>query len=422
MREHFARHRFGNATMHDLFAAWEDAGAGDLSAWTQGWLRTASLDLIALDRSGDTPVLVRSTPAEHPADRSHAMSVARYDDGAGWVVEPVTVGAEPVALSPASAGRPVVLDPRDQTWARLTLDELTLAAMPDLLPGLDDPVMRASVWNAVRDGVSNATVDPEAALRLVEAGIPHETQDIGVAALSSFAVGTLADKLLPDPEAARARFHAAALRRVESAQESSGVQLAAVRGAVASAADPELLRRWLAGDVPAPGVEVDLDLRWRILVRLATLGAVGRTELDAAFDAEPSAKAAVDRVQAVASLPDAEAKEFAWSHFTGDTKASNYAIEAAGTGLWRRGQEELTAPYVDRYFAELPGIATVHSGWVLADAAREFFPRLAVDPATLTGAERVLADDGLDLSLRRAVVDCADELRRAVRSREAFWR
>ena len=75
------------------------------------------------------------------------------------------------------------------------------------------------------------------------------------------------------------------------------VQLAAVRGAVASAADPELLRRWLAGDVPAPGVEVDLDLRWRILVRLATLGAVGRTELDAAFDAEPSAKAAVDRVR-----------------------------------------------------------------------------------------------------------------------------
>ena len=422
VREHFARHRFGNATMHDLFTAWEDAGAGDLSAWTQGWLRTASLDLIALDRSGDTPVLVRSTPAEHPADRSHAMSVARYDDGAGWVVEPVTVGAEPVALSPASAGRPVVLDPRDQTWARFTLDELTLAAMPDLLPGLDDPVMRASVWNAVRDGVSNATVDPEAALRLVEAGIPHETQDIGVAALSSFAVGTLADRLLPDPEAARARFHAAALRRVESAQESSGVQLAGVRGAVASAADPELLRRWLSGDVPAPGVEVDLDLRWRILVRLATLGAVGRTELDAAFDAEPSAKAAVDRVQAVASLPDAEAKEFAWSHFTGDTKASNYAIEAAGTGLWRRGQEELTAPYVDRYFAELPGIATVHAGWVLADAAREFFPRLAVDPATLTGAERVLADDGLDLSLRRAVVDCADELRRAVRSREAFWR
>ena len=30
--DHFERHRFGNATMHDLFASWERAGAGDLSA------------------------------------------------------------------------------------------------------------------------------------------------------------------------------------------------------------------------------------------------------------------------------------------------------------------------------------------------------------------------------------------------------
>ena len=33
----------------------------------------------------------------------------------------------------------------------------------------------------------------------------------------------------------------------------------------------------------------------------------------------------------------------------------NYELEATGEGMWRRGQEHLTAPYVERYFDELPG-------------------------------------------------------------------
>jgi aminopeptidase N len=88
--------------------------------------------------------------------------------------------------------------------------------------------------------------------------------------------------------------------------------------------------------------------------------------------------------------------------------------------MWRRGQEHLTDEYVQRYFDEVAGTASIRSGWVLADAAREFFPRLALAPETVSGAERVLADDALDLSLRRALVDSLDQLRRDLRAREVF--
>ncbi|HSE70629.1 MAG TPA: aminopeptidase N [Nocardioidaceae bacterium] len=419
VREHFARHRFGNATMHDLFSAWEDAGAGDLSGWTQGWLRTAGPDLIRLDRAGNAPVLRRTTPEQFPADRVHALSVARQSS-AGWVVEPVVVGADPVALPAEAATQPVVIDPRDQTWARLGVDELTLAALPDLLPSMTDPVMRASVWSAVRDGVSNALVDPEVALHLVEVGLPQENQDIAVGTLSLFALSTLADRLCPDPAGARRRLHDAALARLATAPGESGVQLAAARAVVSSSTDPARLRAWLAGDGLPDGLAVDLDLRWRILVRLATLGAVDRDELHRELERERTAQAAVHLVNALASLPDAEAKKFAWDHFSGAVSASNYEIEAAGTGMWRRGQEHLTDEYVQRYFDEVAGTASIRSGWVLADAAREFFPRLALAPETVSGAERVLADDALDLSLRRALVDSLDQLRRDLRAREVF--
>jgi len=121
------------------------------------------------------------------------------------------------------------------------------------------------------------------------------------------------------------------------------------------------------------------------------------------------------------SIPDEEAKHFAWAHFTGERDASNYEIEAAGRGMWRSGQEHLTRDYVERYFADLPGTVDVRSGWVLADAARDFFPRLAVDRATVARAQGLATDDSLDLSLRRALVDSADDLERALRVRHAFW-
>ena len=421
VREHFARHRFGNATMHDLFSAWEDAGAGDLSGWTEGWLRTAGVDLLALDRDVDPPAVVRTSPSTHPADRSHAFSVAVYDGRGGWTTEPVTVGGEPVPLSPAASGAPVVLDPGDRTWARLAVDRLTLDTLPDLLPRIEDPLTRAAVWGAVRDGVGNALVDPEEALRLLEAGLPTEDQDLAVSSLTAFGLQVLVDRVHPDPVAATRRFHDAARRRLATASPGSGVQLAALRAAVASDDDVAALRGLLDGSEVPEGVETDLDLRWRVLVRLAGLGAVGRAELAEHLDQERTTEAAVHLVHALAAIPDERAKELAWAHFTGATEASNYEIEAAGRGMWQRGQEHLTGPYVDRYFADLPRTVEVRAGWMLADAARDFFPRLAVDRQTVRRAEDLAADDSLDHSLRRAVVDSADDLARAVRARETFW-
>jgi aminopeptidase N len=422
VREHFARHRFGNATMHDLFSAWEEAGAGDLSSWTQGWLRTPGVDLLVVDRGSNPPSVRRTAPESYPAERTHALSVAVHDEDRGWTREAVTVGGRPAPLPPSAATAPVVLDPRDETWARLGLDELTLAALPDLVPSMADPLMRASVWGAVRDGVGNALLDPETALVLVEAGLPTETQDIGVTALTTFTLATLVDRVHPDAEAALGRFHTAAEARLASAAPGSGVQLAALRAAIASDTDPASLRARLEGPGLPDGTAPDLDLRWRVLVRLASLGAVDRAELAEWLDRERTTQAAVDHVQAVCALPDAEAKEFAWSHFTGQhAAASNYEIEAAGRGLWRRGQEKLTVGYVERYFAELPGTTEVRSGWILADAARDFFPRLAVDRTTVNRAQSLAAGESLDGGLRRAVVDSADDLARALRAREAFW-
>jgi aminopeptidase N len=332
-------------------------------------------------------------------------------------VAPLTVASPRTALS-AADGVPVVLDPAEETWARFAPDDVTLAALPDLLPAMTDPLMRASVWNAVRDATANALLDPRVALDLATIGLAGETQDQGVTTIGSFGLD-LAKRLLNDPAPALPRIQAAARSRADTAP-TSAVRLAAVRVLIGSGTDAAELLGWLAGDGGTAGIEVDLDLRWRLLIRLASLGAVDRPELQRQLDAQTTGEAKVHHTQALASLPDEEAKAFAWDRFSGAVEASNYELAAAGHGMWHRGQEELTAPYVDRYFAEVAGTVKVRSGWLLADAAREFFPRLCVHRSAVDAARGVLADRSLDLSLRRALVDETDDLSRAVQVRETF--
>jgi aminopeptidase N len=200
---------------------------------------------------------------------------------------------------------------------------------------------------------------------------------------------------------------------------SSTLQLSAFQAAVSSASDAGLLRAWLAGDGLPDGIALDLDLRWRVLVRLAVLGEVDRAELQAALDAEPTAVSRVEHSRAMASLPDAEAKAWAWQRFTGEVDVPNYELEAAGLGMWRHGQEELTAEYVHRFFADLPGTVEKRSGWLLADAAQAFFPMTALADETLAKAQALIDDETLDLSLRRRLVDDADELAHRLAIRRA---
>jgi len=399
--DHFDAHAFGNATMHDLLASWQRAGAGDLSGFADQWLRTAGPDTITYSRA--TGELLRTPPAEHPADRTHAFRVALSGDG-GWREEQVAVtsGRTPVALS----GEAIVLDPHDDTWAVLIPDQTTVDALPTLLPTLADDQLRAGIWNNLRSGFHNAAVSPADVIEIAVASLPVEdTEDTGRRTIAWL----FRDVVPLAPEGSLSRLHDAAVAKIAATPTGSEQQLAAFRAAIRSAEDASVLRGWLA-TTPA-GIDLDLDLRWRMLGRLAALGATSREELRAAFDAEPANDARVALTGALCSLPDAEAKAYAWSVFTGETDLPNYDVVAAGHGLWR-GPASLTEGYVERYFAELPATVNARSGWVLAQAAEAFFPAGSVTPETLVRARAAIETPGLDLSLRRVLVDGTDQLAR----------
>jgi aminopeptidase N len=421
--DHLESHRFGNATMHDLFASWERAGAGDLGDVTDGWLRTRGVDTVAHDRAAG--VLRRTPPAVEPVERTHRLTLAITPAGRPGRRVPVVLDA---ATTPLEVGEDeaVVIDVGEDSWLLARPDATTVALLPSVMRSTTDPMERSAVWNNLRSAFELGGASPEEVLAVAAVTIPDETSDEplsfnGWASSPSkmLLMEWLVSKVAPlaaDPTEALEALHRACLARATTAEPGSTVQLAAFQGAVASCRSGEAVSRWLGGEVP-DGVDVDLSLRWRLLVQQAALGATDRSSLDAALAQEPTATSRVDHARAVASLPDETAKAWAWGRFTGVEDVPNYELQATGQGMWVPGQEHLTAPYVDRYFDDLPSTTSHRSGWVLADAACWFFPLTSQDPATVDRATRLAEDESLDLSLRRQLRVMADELRRRLAAR-----
>jgi aminopeptidase N len=423
VRDHFDRHRFGNATMHDLFGAWERAGAGDLDAWTEAWLRSAGVDRLELTRGDHGVELVRTPPGDAPSNRSQTVSVASWD-GDSWRTEDVLVERDrtPVHVAPEA---PAVVDADTDAWASITFDDLTARRLAELMASTTDPMLRSAVWITVRNGVDHARLDPTRAVDILAGGIPSEEHDFALTALAVWAGddgegshNVVHWKLLPvvaDADAARRRLHDAFVARATSASAGSELQLAAAQGAILTAPGPEPLRALLADDW-LPGLVVDSGLRWRALKRLTSLGETDLDELDKALADDNDAKTQLSHAWCRARLPEADAKAWAWQRFTGEVPASNYEIEAIGSGMWQTGRDDLLAPYAARYFEELPGTTQVRQGWVLGDAARFFFPISIMTDDTLHRRDELLTDDSLNPTLRRVLLDAGDDLRRRIES------
>ncbi len=433
LNAHFAKHRFGNATLADLLESLSATSGRDLTGWAQRWLRTAQVNTLRAEVSVGPDgrytevAVVQTAPESHPVLRPHRIGVARYAaDGSVRHVEvdldPDVDGGRTVLadLAGAPAARLLLPNAGDLTFAKVRLDPASADAVPLVLPGLTDPLARALLWGAVLDAAIDGERPVTALVELITAALPAETEVViaeDVLTLSRSLIDRYLDPLAR--EAALVRVADACRRLLDTAPPGGSLQLAAARGWIAATGDADLLTGWLAGrDVP-PGLAVDAELRWSVLERLVVLGAAGPAEIDAEVAADRSATGAERAARCRAALPDPAAKRAAWEIVVADTELSNRLVEATAEGFWQPEQAELTAPYVARYVADMPAVARLRTPWVADRIAGLAFPRYAVAQTTREAVADLLARDDLTPGLRRRVVDADDDLRRALVARTA---
>ncbi|MFI7608001.1 aminopeptidase N [Micromonospora sp. NPDC049366] len=433
LNAHFAAHRFGNATLADLLGSLSAASGRDLTGWAQRWLREAQVNTVRAEVTVDADgryrevALVQTAPASHPVLRPHRIGVGRYDaDGA---VDRVEVDLDPDAdggrtilaeLTGAPAARLLLPNDGDLTFAKVRLDPASADAVPLVLPSLADPLARALLWGEALDAATDGERPVTGVVALIAAALPGETEVIIAEDVLSLS-RSLVDRYL-DPaarETALALIAVACGRMLDAAPAGGSMQLAAARALIGATTDADLLTGWLAGRAVPAGLAVDAELRWAVLRRLVVLGAAGEPEIAAEAAADPSAAGAERAARCRASLPDPAAKQAAWEIIVSNTELSNRLIEATAEGFWLPEQAELTAAYVDRYFADMPEAARLRTPWTAERVASLAFPRYAVTQPTREAAEALLARDDLTPGLRRAVTDAADDLRRALIARTA---
>ncbi len=176
------------------------------------------------------------------------------------------------------------------------------------------------------------------------------------------------------------------------------------------------MRAWLAGADLPPNLDLDPELAWSIVIRLATL--TGDAEVIAEQSRrDPSAAGRAHAAQARAALADADAKQTAWALLMEPSDLGAYELYATASGFFAPTQNELCEPYASRYFDEIAATGGFRTGWALGRTALLAFPTPHTDAVLLERAEKCLAEDSLEPALRRSIVDGTDKLRRATRAR-----
>ncbi|MFJ3813058.1 aminopeptidase N [Streptomyces sp. NPDC090056] len=422
---HFKRHRFGNATLADFIDNLAAATDRDVHGWAEQWLRTTGVDTLTPRLDGEG--LHWNLTVDRDGARPHRISAGLYDrDPSGDLVPrehreldvPQDAPAELTGPRPAL----VVLNDGDLTYTKLRFDETSEESALRGLSRIPDPLTRAVVWNALRDMVRDGDLAPVEYLAVAGAHLTEEAELALVQGVLAFARHQIADRYVPADErpAALATLNGIAralLRRTEDG-EAPGLRLTAVRALVDSATTPDKIASWLDEGTVHGGPELDPELRWRILARLAVLGATDEPAIAAELERDPSATGQEGAARCRAALPHPGAKAAAWSALFDSDDLSNYLFTATAQGFWQPEQADLVKEYVPRFYEAAAALGD-RRGPAMAEAAgRHAFPAYAVDADSLALGERHLADTPMIPALRRKLVDQLDDLRRALKVRE----
>ncbi|MBY8853673.1 ERAP1-like C-terminal domain-containing protein, partial [Saccharothrix sp. MB29] len=107
----------------------------------------------------------------------------------------------------------------------------------------------------------------------------------------------------------------------------------ALTGSVLDDATVAVLRSWLDGTDSLPGLDVDTDLRWRLLQALVAHGAASLEDIAAEEERDPTATGRRRAESARALRPTVEAKTEAWDRAVNDDELPNAVSEAVIAGI-----------------------------------------------------------------------------------------
>ena len=437
VREYFAKHAWSNTELPDLLRELEAASGRDLSGWGAAWLETAGVNTLKAEMATDDDGVItsfairQSAISEYPTLRQHRLAVGFYSlDDAGVLKrvhrEELDIDGELTEV-PALTGqaRPdlVLLNDDDLTYAKIRLDEVSLATATEHLKDFEDSLPRTLVWSAAWDSVRDAEAPASTYVQLLLNNIGHEVDSTVIMVLLR-QLNTSLDLYVAAEHSEELSVQAAASlwKLAVEAEAGSDAQLQFVKAFAHRSRTAEQLdqvQSLFDGSVALDGLTVDTDLRWSFTIALSAGGRMSEAALDSVLANDDTAKGKASWYTARASRPTAEAKEEAFAAATSAT-LSNDQQSAVISGFNNVHHNELISVYTEKYFGVLINAWESFSLEIAKQIVLGFYPSSNVSQKTLEQTDAFLESLGSKhAAMRRLLVESRADVVRALAARQA---
>ncbi|MGY3263339.1 aminopeptidase N [Frigoribacterium sp. 2355] len=429
---YFKKHHHSNTELSDLLVELEATSGRELTSWSKLWLETAGVNTLRpeleVDENGviTSFAVLQEAAADHPTIRPHRLAIGLYALQGDALVRTDRVEidvdgtrTEVPELVGLNRGDLVLINDDDLAYAKIRLDEVSLATAIAHLSKISNPLARALVWGSVWDATRDAETSASDYVRLVLDNIATETE--------STTIRTTLSQLLQT-----ARSYVAPARRTSTITEVGDGLWALAQGAEAGSdaqfqfvtffaaiasteTHQEALAGLLDGSLALEGLTVDTDLRWQLLEGLVLVGGAGEAEIDAALAEDNTANGAQAAARARATIATTEGKLAAFASVVDSAEQPNAIVRATTLGFQHTNDPAILQPLVERYFASLTGIWESRSYHIADTLVSGLYPAGLADQALVDASYAWLEANPETPALRRIVSESVAGVERALR-------
>jgi aminopeptidase N len=437
VHNYLVKYSWKNATLDDFIGSLGEAAGRDLSGWTKQWLYNAGVNTIAANYSCSGGkignfTLAQSAPSKDlPTLREQRVQIGAFkiDGGKLTLVKNVPVtytGAKTAVPDMNGTACPDLVYPNYQDWgyAKVKLDKRSFATARTSLAKVDDPLLRAMLWQSLWDGVRDAEMPLNDFITVALDNAPLEKDY------------TLLGDVLGKVSESKAYLNAMNLDNAYTRQTTLALEKMAWDGVLANKGNADFQRRWfnqyvsvasspdaltrlagiLGGQVDAAGVPVGQPQRWAIIARLNRYNYPGAFDLIAQESARDKSDAGqIAAVAATVGRPDAAVKAD-WVKQIEDQKTALpfSRIRTAMGSIFPAEQGALNERDADARLARLPQVDKTGGPVFMRAYAGTMIPATCTPQsvARLSRAAATMTD--LSAFTRRTLLDTLQDDQRCV--------
>jgi aminopeptidase N len=446
VHNYLVKYSWQNAKLEDFIKSLGDAAGRDLSQWTRDWLYQAGVNTISANYSCGSGKnagkitafsLAQTAPSrELPTLREQRVQVASFklEDGKLALSRNVPItytGAKTRVPAMIGAACPDLVYPNYQDWGfvKVNLDKRSFDTARSALAGVEDPLLRAMLWQALWDGVRDAKLPLNEFVKVVLANAPQEKDY------------TLLGDVLGKVVNSKYYIDAMGLDTAWARQTKNALEDMAWKGVVGHKGNDSFQRRWfvtymnlasspealarLAGMLEGKGLEglnIGQDQRWAIITRLNRYdypGAARLLEAEQARDKSDTGQAAALAATVVRPDPAVKAE---WLGKVEDLKTTLpfSRIRVAMGAMYPVDQHKLAERTASQRLATLPALDKATGPVYMRSYAATMIPANCT-PQSVQRLQRA-ADSMKDLSAgtRRSLLDTLQEDQRCVAIRKTL--